>query len=156
MGSTFEVNKTELGIQKRFWFSAFGYTDIILKAGKIWSHVAYPDLMIPNANLSYTIQNESYTLMNAMEFANDRYLSWDMTYWANGAILNRIPLIKYLKLREVFSFRGLYGKLSNDNNPDYNTSLYKFPVEANCKPMDKVPYMEIGAGLDNIFTFLST
>lgn len=154
MSSLSTINKTELSIQKRFWFSAFGYTDIILKAGKIWSEVNYPNLLIPNANLSYTIQPESYTLMNALEFANDQYLSWDLTYWANGAIFNRIPMLKYLKLREVFSFRGLYGKLSDQNNPEYNNSLFRFPTNTNCKPMEKKPYMELGVGLDNIFTIL--
>ena len=154
MGSLYTINKTELSIQKRFWFSAFGYTDIILKAGKVWSEVSYPNLLLPNANLSYTIQPESYPLMNAMEFANDQYLSWDFTYWANGAILNRIPLIKYLKLREAFSFRGLYGKLSDSNNPEYNNNLFRFPLDAHCKPMGKEPYMEIGVGLDNILTIL--
>lgn len=154
MGSEFEINKTEIGVQKRFWFSAFGYTDIIVKAAKLWSKVSYPDLLLPNANLSYTIQPESYTLLNAMEFANDQYLSWDFTYWANGAILNRIPLVRYLKLREVFSFRGLYGKLSDKNNPEMNNDLYRFPLDAHCRTMDKKPYMEIGVGLDNIFTFL--
>lgn len=153
-GSMYTVNKTELSIQKRFWFSAFGYTDIILKAGKVWSEVSYPNLLLPNANLSYTIQPESYPLMNAMEFANDQYLSWDFTYWANGAILNRIPILKYLKLREAFSFRGLYGKLKDSNNPEYNNDLFRFPVSANCKPMGKVPYMEAGVGFDNIFTIL--
>lgn len=154
MGSMFTINKTELSIQKRFWFSAFGYTDIILKAGKVWSEVPYPNLLLPNANLSYTIQPESYSLMNAMEFANDQYLSWDLTYWANGAIFNRIPLVKYMKLREVFSFRGLYGKLKDSNNPDYNNNLFRFPLDTKCKPIGKEPYMEIGVGLDNIFTFL--
>ena len=28
---------------------------------------------MPNANLSYTIQPESYSLMNAMEFMTDEY-----------------------------------------------------------------------------------
>ena len=154
MGSMFTVNKTELSVQKRFWFSAFGYTDIILKAGKVWSEVSYPNLLLPNANLSYTIQPESSPLMNAREFANDQYLSWEFTYWANGAILNRIPLIKYLKLREAFSFRGLYGKLKDSNNPELNNNLFRFPVGAQCKPMGKEPYMEIGVGLDNIFTIL--
>lgn len=154
MNSLTTINKTEFSVQKRFWFSAFGYTDIILKAGKIWSEVNYPNLLIPNANLSYTIQPESYTLMNALEFANDQYLSWDLTYWANGAIFNRIPMLKYLKLREVFSFRGLYGKLSDKNNPEYNKSLFRFPQNTNCKPMEKKPYMELGVGLDNIFTIL--
>ena len=72
---------TEAGFQKRFWFSAFGYTDVILKAGKVWNKVPFPLLIIPNANLSYTIQPESYSLMNAMEFMNDEYASWDVTYY---------------------------------------------------------------------------
>lgn len=154
LGSDFTTNKTEFSVQKRFWFSAFGYTDIILKAGKIWSQVQYPALMWPNANLSYTIQPESYALMNAMEFVNDQYLSWDLTYWANGALFNRIPLIKYLRLREVISFRGIYGKLSDKNNPALNNELYRFPFDTFTAPMGKTPYMEVGVGIDNILTIL--
>ena len=56
LGSDYTYNHTEAGIQKRFWFSAFGYTDIILKAGKVWNKVPFPLLIMPNANLSYTIQ----------------------------------------------------------------------------------------------------
>ena len=154
LGSDYTINKTEAGIQKRFWFSAFGYTDIILKAGKIWSKVPYPELLLPNANLSYTIQPESFALMNAMEFVNDQYLSWDVTYWINGAILNRIPLIKKLKMREVVSFRGIWGKLTDKNNPALDPELMQFPESALCQAMGKRPYMEIGVGLDNILTFL--
>ncbi len=154
LGSDYTINKTEAGIQKRFWFSAFGYTDIILKAGKIWSTVPYPELLLPNTNLSYTIQPESFALMNAMEFINDQYLSWDVTYWINGAILNRIPLLKKLKMREVVSFRGLWGSLSDKNDPMLHPELFQFPAIADCHKMDKKPYMEIGVGLDNILTFL--
>ncbi|MCM1319013.1 MAG: DUF5686 and carboxypeptidase regulatory-like domain-containing protein [Muribaculaceae bacterium] len=153
-GSNFTTNKTEFSVQKRFWFSAFGYTDIILKAGKIWSQVQYPALCWPNANLSYTIQPESYPLMNAMEFANDQYVSWDLTYWANGALFNRIPVVKYLRLREVVSFRGLYGSLSDKNNPALNNNLYRFPFDAFTAPMGHKPYMEMGVGIDNILTIL--
>lgn len=154
LGSKFCINRTEVSVQKRFWFSAFGYADVLVKGGKIWSEVPYINLLLPNANLSYTIQPESFALMNAMEFANDQYVSWDLTYWANGALFNRIPLIKYLKLREVVSFRGIYGSLSDKNNPATNNDLFRFPYEAHCKPMDKKPYMEIGVGIDNILTFL--
>ena len=154
LGSLFTLNKTELGVQKRFWFSAFGYSDVIVKAAKIWSRVSYPDLLLPNANLSYTIQPESYSLMNAMEFANDQYLSWDLTYWGNGILFNRLPLIKKLKLREVVSFRGLWGSLTDKNNPELNGDLFLFPEYTGCRPMDSTPYMEMGVGLDNILTFL--
>ena len=154
LGGDYTINKTEAGIQKRFWFSAFGYTDIIVRAGKIWSTVPYPELMLPNANLSYTIQPESFALMNAMEFVNDQYLSWDVTYWINGAILNRIPLLKKLKMREVVSFRGLWGKLTDKNDPAQHPELYQFPTNADCLKMGKRPCMEVGVGLDNILTFL--
>lgn len=154
LGGDYTVNKTEVGVQKRFWFSAFGYTDILLKAGKVWSKVPYPELLIPNANLSYTIQPESFALMNAMEFVNDQYFSWDVTYWINGAILNRIPLVKKLKLREVVSWRGLWGSLTDKNNPALDPTMVQFPTIADCYIMGKRPYMEIGVGLDNILTFL--
>lgn len=154
LGASFTLNRSELSIQKRLWLSAFGYTDIILKAGKVWSSVPYPALMWPNANLSYTIQPESYSLMNAMEFANDQYASIDFTYFGNGILFNRIPLLKKLKIREAVTFKGLIGGLSDRNNPEKNASLYQFPVDAHPQIMGKTPYMEIGAGLDNILTFL--
>ena len=94
--------------------------------------------------------------MNAMEFINDEYASWDITYFMNGALLNRIPLIKKLKWREVFSFRGMFGHLTDKNNPFLESNnkegLYAFP--AGSYVMDKTPYMEAGVGIENIFKFL--
>lgn len=153
-GTDFTLNKTELSISKRFWFSAFGYTDIILNGGKIWSQVQYPALMWPNANLSYTIQPESYSLMNPMEFAMDYYGSLDISYFANGALFNRIPLIKKLKLREVITFKGLMGGLTSKNDPAKNSNLFRFPADAHVRRLTKTPYMELGIGIDNILTCL--
>lgn len=154
MGNMFEINKTEVSVSKRFWFSAFGYLDGIVKAGHLWSHSPYPDLLIPNANLSYTIQPESFALMNPMEFMTSSYASWDLTYWANGAIFNYIPYFKRLKLREVFSFRGVWGHLDKGNDPAYNPELFAFPAIANTRKMSALPYMELGVGVDNIFRIL--
>ena len=164
MGSRYEVNKTELSLQKRFWFSAFGYADVIIRGEKVWSRVAYPDLLIPNVNLSYTIQPESFALMKPLEFINDKALTWDLTYWGNGVLMNRLPLIKRLRLREVLTLRGLWGSLSDKNNPSLITNpsslisdevaLFLFPSGTLCQPMGKKPYMEAGVGIDNILTVL--
>ena len=105
-------------------------------------------LVIPNANLSYTIQPESYSLMNAMEFMNDEYASWDVTYYLNGWLFNRIPLLKKLKWREVLSCRGLYGNLSDKNNPAFQQDLFRFP--AGSTTMGHTPYVEAGVGVENI------
>lgn len=155
LGSSYDYQRTDIGIQKRFWFSAFGYVDFIAKGGKVWNKVPYPLLILPNANLTYTIQPEAYTNMNALEFLNDEYASWDITYYLNGNLLNRLPLIKKLKWREVFTFRGLWGHLTDKNNPIKTTDkegLYTFPEGSFL--MGKTPYMEAGAGIENIFKFL--
>ena len=150
LGTDYDYHRTDIGFQKRFWFSAFGYLDAIVKAGKVWNEVPYPLLILPNANLSYTIQPETYTNMNPLEFINDEYTSWDLTYYMNGNLLNRIPLIKKLKWREVFCFRGLWGNLTDKNNPTKEKEgLYLLPQET--YRMDKTPYMEASIGVENIF-----
>ena len=157
LGSDYNYQHTEFSFEKRFWFSAFGYTDCIIKAGKVWNQVPFPLLIMPNANLSYTIQKESYDLMNAMEFFNDEYFSWDLTYYMNGLIFNRIPLIRKLNWREVISCRGMYGRLSERNRPDPDNTgaLYKFPYENDeYHYLEGKPYVEIGIGVENIFRIL--
>ena len=154
-GAPFEINKTEASAEKRFWLSAFGYIDTWVGGGYVWSKSPFPDLMIPNANLSYTIQKRSFALMNPMEFVNSAYVAWDITYWLNGAILNYIPWVKKLKLREVAGFRGVYGSLSRRCTPgDGNPSLFAFPEGAAARSMDRGPYMEVSVGLDNILRLI--
>lgn len=157
LGSEINYHHTEATFQKRFWFSAFGYTDCLLKAGKVWNKVPFPLLITPNANLSYTIQDESFWLMNAMEFFNDEYASWDLTYYMNGLIFNRLPLIRKLNWREVVSCRGMFGNLSDKNRPDpANTgTLFKFPYENDeYHFLDSTPYVEVAVGIENIFRVL--
>ncbi|MDE6582438.1 MAG: carboxypeptidase-like regulatory domain-containing protein, partial [Duncaniella sp.] len=119
--------------------------------GHVWSKVPFPNLMIPNANLSYTLQPESFACLNPMEFINDTYAQWGMTYWANGVIFNYIPLLKKLKLRESIMFNGIVGHLSSRNDPSLHPELYGFPAEAHVQRMRGwLPYMEAAFGVDNI------
>lgn len=151
--SDYSSNVTIFSFRKRFWMYIFGYSDVLIKAGRQWNRVPFPLLLIPNANMSYIIQPESYTLMNAMEFLNDQYVSLDYTYFLNGFLFNRLPLIKKLKFREVLSFRCLYGSLSDKNDPSVESSgLFIFP-EGSYR-MGDTPYMEVGAGVENILKIL--
>ncbi len=151
--SRWAVNRTELSVMKRFWFSAWGYADILASGGHVWSKgTPYTQLFIPNANLSYTIQPESFALLNPMEFVTDSYAQLFATYWANGAILNYIPLVKKLKLREVFSISGFWGTLSHRNSPDAAPGRLALPDGALTPQGDasRTPYIEASVGLDNI------
>ena len=111
LGGDYRYNHTEISAEKRIWLSSFGHIDALVKAGKVWDKVPFPLLILPNTNQSLTIQPEAFNMMNAMEFVTDQYVSWYLTYYLKGWILNRIPVIKWLKLREVVSFSGVYGNL---------------------------------------------
>ncbi len=157
LGSQFTCHHTEASARKRFWFSSFGYIDAVVKGGRVWNDVPYPLLIIPNANLSYTLQKESFALMNPMEFVTDTYASWETIYYMNGLIFNRLPLIKKLGWREVIDFKGFYGSLRPGNKPDLTNSngLYLFPLDPEYKnPLTHMPYMELSFGIENIFKIL--
>ena len=49
------------------------------------------------------------------------------------------------------SFSGLYGHLSEHNRPTADNNLLLFPDDAAITTMHGKPYMEISAGIDNIF-----
>ena len=142
----------EASVEKRFWFSAYGDVDVVGKAGKIWGELPFPLLMIPNANQSYFLQPESFSLMNVLEFVNDKYASLDLQFHFNGLLFNRIPLLRRLKLREVAGFTGMYGNLSGKNDPSQNPALFIFPDGTG--KMTDTPYMEASVGVENIFKIL--
>lgn len=155
LGNFGPVNSTQISFRKRFWFSAFGYLDVLAKGGHVWSaRTPFKHLFIANTNLSYTIQPESFALTAPMEFVADSYGNLELTYWANGAILNYIPLVKKLKLREVFSVQGFYGALSKKNDPVYTDGLIVWPGYETTSERLKKPYFEASVGLDNILRCL--
>ncbi len=158
LGSSYMINRTDFRFSKDFWFSAFGHLETEFQFSHVWNQAPFTMLILPNANLSYTIQEGSYSLLSPMEFVLDSYASWDITYFANGILFNRIPGIKMLRIREVLSFKGFFGNLSDKNNPlltERNPNLWRFPGENAVYVMNpRRPYMEFGAGLDNIFKIL--
>jgi len=154
LGGQYKYNFTEAEVYKRFWMPmSCGKIDVRIKAGAQWNEVPYPLLIMPVARLSYFMEDQTFILINNMEFLNDRYMSIMIDWDLNGKLFNRIPLLKKLKWREWLVARCLWGRLSDKNNPNVNTSsgiLMDFPE--GCHIMDgKLPYWEVGVGIHNIF-----
>ena len=153
--SDYDYQHTELALSKRVRMSQWGYIDAIVKGGVVWNNVPYPLLIIPYANMSYTISPESYSLLSPMEFIFDKYIACDITYFANGLLFNLIPYVNKLHLREVISFRGVYGSISDYNYMPEQTGMFLFNPEWNVKRMNNAPpYMEMSVGIDNILSIL--
>lgn len=158
MGGQYHSNITKVSIYKRQWLGSFGYLDFHAVGQAQWNKVPFPMLILPPINLSYFESEASVSLMRDWEFLNDRQvfasLSWDM----NGKLLNRIPLIKKLKWREYFAVKGVWGNLTDKNNPylektQGDTELFKFPSKSHV--MNNTPYWECVAGVHNIFKFFA-
>lgn len=155
--SEYNYQNITLNLYKRFYLSQLGYTDIVLEGGYIIGKVPFPLLDIHRANQTYSYQLQSYNLMNFLEFVSDHYASIMVDHYFNGFFFNKIPLLKKLKWREVITCKVLYGGVRRENNPAYNTDLYRFPVNQNGTPttyiFDKDPYIEGSIGIANLFKF---
>lgn len=147
------VHSTDISADKRIWLSSFGHIDAKLSAGAIWNRAPYTRLYIPSGNSSIWVSNNSFNSMRPMEFIMDRYVAFFASYHLKGWILNRIPLINRLRLREVMGFNFLYGTLTDKNNVSIDpTGLYMPPPDT--KPFDQGPFMEYSIGIENILRIL--
>ena len=157
LGGHYNYNYTEVGIYKRFWMNSWGKIDTYIKAGAQWNKVPFPLLIMPPSNLSYIIEQGTFSLMNNMEFLTDRFATIDISWDLNGKLFNRIPLLKKLKWREIIGIKGMMGYLTDKNNPYLTENagdpdLFQFPAGTYLMNK-KEPYWELVLGVHNIFKF---
>lgn len=154
LNGEYNYQSVNLRIEKRFYLSAFGYTDVTAEGGYLFGKVPFPLMTIHRANQTYTYQLNSFNLMNFMEFVSDHYASVAVDHYFNGFIFNKIPLLKRLKLREVIAGKLLYGATRDENNPAKNPDQIKFPTTngvVSTFVLGNTPYFEGSVGIANIF-----
>jgi len=119
-----------------------GFIKYLFEAGKIFGDVPFPMLEIHRGNETFGMARYNFNMLNYLEYASDTYVNFHGTYNFGGIIFNHIPLLRVLNLREVISFKGILGNLSDRHRAilDYPTGMSKV-VE---------PYAEIGIGITNI------
>ncbi len=156
LGGDYRSNMTELRLYKRQWLGSWGYINMHVVGRAQWNKVPFPLLCMPPVSLTYLADanDETFNLMRNMEFLNDRYVFWGAQWDLNGKLFNRIPLIKKLKWREFLGIKGMWGHLTDKNNPTLHPNdpmLLQFPSESHI--MSNKPYWEALVGIHNIFKF---
>lgn len=157
-GGDYNSNMTELKLYKRQWMGSWGYVNIHVIGRAQWNKVPFPLLCMPPVSLTYftDVNDETFNLMRNMEFLNDRYVFWSAVWDLNGKLFNRIPLIKQLKWREFIGIKGMWGHLTDKNNPtlagkEGDPVLFQLPEDTHI--MSNQPYWEAIVGIHNIFKF---
>ena len=144
-GSNYDYQKAIITVEDKIRWGYFGYSDVNFTAGKIFGRTPFPILELHNGNETLFYDPYAFNLMNFYEFVSDQWVSLSFTHHFNGLLLNKMPLLNNLKLREVATFKTVAGTL----NPS-NQNLMLFPVGLN--PLSK-PYAEGGVGVENIIKF---
>ncbi|MES2618381.1 MAG: DUF5686 family protein [Bacteroidota bacterium] len=154
-GSRFDYNRVTATIEKGLSFGYWGRTDFTLSGTKIFERLPYPLLEVHRGNQSFFYSTSSYNLMNFFEFVTDQSAFFKMEHHFNGALLNRIPLMKKLKWREFVEGRAVMGSIAKRNIdliPNWdNRSQEVSPIY---NQINREPYVEVAYGIENIFKIL--
>jgi hypothetical protein len=142
--SDYNYQKLTVNVDDRIRINPIGYFDYVLEYGKVWNPLPYPLLELHGGNETYIFDMYAYNSMNYYEFVSDEYASATISHHFDGFFLNRIPLMRKLKWREVVGAKALIGRVN-----DQNKSLLIFPEHLYA--LDRGPYFEATTGIENIF-----
>lgn len=144
-GGDFSYHKLELSLNQRLSSKA-GYTYYTISGGKIFGDIPYPLMFIPIGNQNSYLNSVAYNLMREFEFAADEYAAIWMEHHFDGAIFNRIPLVRKLNIRSLVSVKTLIG-----NAKQSNLDIVDLP-EGMRTPENW--YVEAGFGIENILQLI--
>jgi hypothetical protein len=146
MGSEFEYYKFHMSMEHTVQLSPFGSLRYILDGGKVFGKAPYPFQQLHEGNQTYAYDDYAFNLMNYYEFVSNEYATVMMEHHFNGFFLNRIPLLRKLKWRELMTAKVLVGDFTQRTGDDIF-----FPTTLNT--LQKKPYVEAGVGVENVFKF---
>jgi len=147
LGGDYDYFKIHAGISDKWKINPLGYTQYYIQVGKIWGDVPWPYLKIHEGNETYAYDSHAFNLMYYQEFVSDTYASIFWEHHFVGFFLNKVPLFRKLKWREVVGLRSLWGQ--------YDTEKHNSLVlPGNMKGLGNQPYTEFSVGLENIFKIL--
>jgi hypothetical protein len=154
LGANLNYSKLNFYVYHRINLGLLGVGRYEIDGGKIWGEVPYPLLKnhLGNETLFYT--TAAFNTMNFNEFASDRFVSLRYRQSFEGFLFNSIPLLKKLNWRMVGNANVLMGSVQDQN-------LFNLPqTSADGRILDsfgrldpKIPYVELGYGIENIFRF---
>lgn len=147
LGGSFNYQRLSVKVDDRIRLAPFGYTYCLLSAGKIWGRLPYPLLELHPGNETYFYDYAAFNLMNYFEFVSDYYFSAYATHHFEGFFLDKIPLLRKLKWREVAQLKAVYGGINKQN-----IDILENPNEFST--LQAKPYAEAGLGVENIFKII--
>ena len=157
LGSDYNYHKLSLFYRHYFLINPIGWTSYRFKAGKTFGRVPFLLMEVHPGNEAYFSSRGAFNTMNRYEFASDTYFSLFVEHHFDGYLLNKVPLIRKLKLRSVLTFKAVIGSITQENinsNLNFRDSFEDqpdFQTYTGFRSPSSKPFMEAGIGIENIF-----
>jgi hypothetical protein len=139
--------KVVLRASQRLPTGALGNLRYAAEVGRIWGTLPYPLLIVHPGNETFYYDEGAYNTMNFFEFISDRYASVWLQQHFDGFFLNRVPLFRRLKWREVLGVKAVIGDLDGK----HANELVLLPI---MRRLSEGPFVEASAGVENILKVL--
>jgi len=146
LGSEYNFHRLDFIWDHRPKVGVFGKLHYTVYAGKIFGTVPYPFLEVHQGNETYYLQLSTMNLLNYYEFISDEWVGINFEHYLMGLITDRIPLIRKLEWRIVYSAKMLIGKYNDKHNAEMLLPTFSHQFA--------YPYYEVSAGFENIFKFI--
>ncbi|MGV0955830.1 DUF5686 family protein [Empedobacter falsenii] len=143
INSDFEYDKLQFLYTQPILIGSFGKSLVTAEAGKTFQGVPLSLMSALPGNESYGQVYGTFSQLDYYEFVIDEYVTMNWEHHFNGWILNKVPLIKKLKLREVGFLRAAYGDISEKSKAINRSTIQYFA------PNQQI-YYEYGFGIENI------
>tara|TARA_R110000850_G_scaffold203228_1_gene329534 strand:- start:155500 stop:157998 length:2499 start_codon:yes stop_codon:yes gene_type:complete len=143
MGGDFEYQKVQALYTQPWNIGGLGRMYSTVEAGKTFGEVPLGLLNpIPGNQTLFSIYN-TFSQLDFYEFVSDTYASVHIEHNFGGRFFSRIGFLRKLNLREILSFRAVYGEISEENKALNASSIaYQAPEDI---------YYEYSFGIGNIF-----
>ncbi|MCC6840001.1 MAG: carboxypeptidase-like regulatory domain-containing protein [Flavobacteriales bacterium] len=146
--SEYGYTKAVAHVYQRLQLGTFGWMRLNAEAGRIWGNLPYPLLILHSGNETFYYDDLAFNTMNYFEFISDRYAQLFVEHHFEGLFLNRIPLMRRLKWREVVVGKVVAGAL------DRQRAEQELLLLPGMYTLDGGPFMEVSAGVENILKIL--
>jgi hypothetical protein len=146
LGSQYNYLRCTLDAEDVARIGLMGRIEWLAQGGTYWGSAPYPLMEVVAASGTYFMTPESFNLLSPLELVTDQWVKASVEWHFEGFVLNHIPLLRRIGLREVAGVKSILGSWDVKHE-----NLVALRDET--KGMNAA-YTECSLGIENILRFL--
>ena len=147
LNSSYSYNRWDFTSWKKLKISPYGTLTYNVFASKINGTLPFQFLGIMPGSEVYYYTQSNFNLMNRYQYIADQYAGFMLEHDFGSGLLRHIPLFRRMKLRQLWTAKGVVGSLSDANKALNFVGNYPY------NSLNGKMYLEMGTGIDNILKF---